>query len=172
MPDSRRNSYQVSEVSWESQSETISVGSPWYFQTSRAKPTARSAAVLFPLSRGRKCVIFMNQSITTHNWLHPSERGSSVMKSNAMDCHGVYGSSKGKERPYSWYLTVFFLWHSGQLRTKSVILSFIFGHQKFRRICLIVLSWPMCPVIFVSCSDSRIIFLRFPSSGIQSTPLR
>ena len=172
MPDSHRNSCQVSEVNRESRSETMSKSSLWYYQTSRVKKTARSAAVLVSFLRGRKCAIFVNRSITTHNWSHPSESGSSVMKSIAMDCQGAYSSSREEESPYGWCRAALFFWHSGQLRTKSIILSFIFGQQKFRRMSLIVLSWPMCPVIFVSCSDSRIIFVRFPSSGIQSIPLQ
>jgi len=172
MPDSHRNSCHISEVKRESQSEMMYEGSPWCFQTSRAKMTARSAAIFFSSLRGRKCAIFVNRSITTHNWLHPSESGSSVMKSIALDCQGAYGSSRGEESPYGWCRAALFFWHSGQLRTKSIILSFIFGHQKLRRISSIVLSWPIWPAIFGSCSDPRIKFLRLPSSGIQSIPFR
>ena len=89
MPDSRRNSFQVSKVKWESRSEMISVGSPFYFQTSLAKVIARSAAIFLCFLSGRKCTIFVNRSMTTHNWSHSSERGSCVMKSIAIDCHGV-----------------------------------------------------------------------------------
>jgi len=138
MPDSRRNSCQVSEVNRESRSETMSDGSPWYFKTSRAKKTARSAAVLVSILRGRKCAIFVNWSITTHNWSHPSQSGSSVMKSIAMDCQGAYSSSREEESPYGWCRAALFLWHSGQLRMKSIILSFIFDHQKFYQMSLIV----------------------------------
>jgi len=60
-----------------------------------------SCRLLF-LLRGRKCAMFVNRSITTHNWLHPSESGSSVMASIPMDCHGAYGSSRGEESPYVW----------------------------------------------------------------------
>jgi len=158
MPDSRRNSCHVSEVNCESRSQTMFEGSPWCFQISRAKVTARSAATFFSFPRGRKYTIFVNRSITTHNWSHPSKRGSSVMKSIAMDCHGAYGSSRGEESPYGWCRTAMFFWHSGQLQTKSIILSFILGHQKLHCISSIVLSWPMWPAIFVLCSDPRIKF--------------
>jgi len=42
-------------------------------------------------------------------------------------------------------------------QTKSMIRSFIFGHQKFHHTSSIILSCPMCPAIFVSCSDSNIL---------------
>jgi len=128
MPNSCRNSCQVSDVNREPQSETMSKSSPWYFQTSQAKKTARSAAVLVSFLRGRKCAIFVNWSITTQNWSHPSESLSSVMKSIAMDFQGVYSSSREEESPYGWCQAALFFWHSGQLWTKSIILSFIFGH--------------------------------------------
>jgi len=76
MPDSHRNSFHVSEVNCESRSDAMSEGSLWCFQTCQAKMTARSAAIFFSFSRGRKCAIFVNRSITTHNWSHPSETAS------------------------------------------------------------------------------------------------
>jgi len=52
--------------------------------------------VVFSLS-GMKCAILVNWSMITHSWLHSSERGSSVMKSIAIDCQGAYGSSSGED---------------------------------------------------------------------------
>jgi len=99
MPESCKNSFQTSDMNLESRSETMSVGSPWYFHTSLAKMTARSVAV-FPSSlRGRKCAILVNLSMTTHNWLLSSNVGSSVMKSIAIDCQGAYGNSSGEDSP-------------------------------------------------------------------------
>jgi len=94
------------------------------------------------------------------------------MKSTAIDYQGAYGSSRGEEGMYSWCQAALFFWHSGQLRTKSTILSFIFGHQKLRRISSIILFWPMWLATFRWCSDLRIKFLRLPSSRIQSTPFQ
>jgi len=98
--------------------------------------------------------------------------GSSVMKSIAIDCHGAYGNSKGEDSPYGWCRAALFFWHFGQLRTKSIIRSSIFGHQKFRQISSIVLSWPICPATFVSCSDSRMTWISSLSFGTQSIIFR
>jgi len=89
MPESRRNSFHTSEVKRESRSDTISDGSPWCHQISRAKILERSLAVLPSFRRGRKCAILVNRSMTTQSWSHPSEIGKSVMKSMAIDCHGA-----------------------------------------------------------------------------------
>ena len=79
-----KNSLHVSDVKLASQSDTMSVGSPWYFHTSLAKILARTAAV-FSRS-GIKCAILVNRSMITHSWSHPSHMGSSMMKSIAIDC--------------------------------------------------------------------------------------
>jgi len=76
------------------------------------------------------------------------------MKCIAIDCHGAYGSSSVDARPYGGCREALFCWHFGPLLTKSMILSFIFGHQKFCQINSMVLSCPICPATFVSCSDS------------------
>ena len=164
MPESCRNSFHTSDVNRESLSDTMSAGRPWCYHTSWAKMIARSAAIF---SRSRmKYAILVNRSMITHSWLYPSEIGSSVMKSIAIDCHGAYGSSSREDSPYGWCWAALFCWHSGQLQTKSMIRLFIFSHQRFRRISSMVLSWPMCPATLVSCSDSRILCTS--SFGTQS----
>ena len=89
IPEYRKNSCYTSEVNRESRSDTISVGSPWYFQISFANVTTRSAAVFPFFLRGMKCAIFVKRSMTTHNWTCSSDRGNSIMKSIATDCHGA-----------------------------------------------------------------------------------
>ena len=168
MSNSCRNSFHTSDVNLESRSDPISVGRPWNFHTSLAKAIAKSGAVLQVFGNGMKCAILVNRSTTTQSWSHSSDSSSSVMKSIAIDCHGAYGSSKGEVSPYGRWWTSLFCWHSGQLLTKSVIRSFIFGHQKFLRTSSIVLSWPMCPSTLVSCSD-RSIWSISPS-GTHSMP--
>jgi len=155
MPEICRNSFHTLDVNRESLSDTMSAGRPWCFHISRAKMTARSA-VVFSRS-GLKCAILVNRTMITHSWSHPFEIGSSVMNSIAIDYHGAYGNSSGEDSSYGWCRDALFCWHSGQLLMKSMIRSFIFGHQKFHRISSMVLSWPMCPATFVSCSDSRIL---------------
>ena len=99
---SRRNSFQVSEVNHESRSETMLGGSPWCHYISRANTTAKSAAVFLFSGSGRKWAIFVNLSMMTHSWSYPTDFGSSVMKSIAIDCHRVYGNFKGKDSLYGW----------------------------------------------------------------------
>jgi len=65
----------------------MSVGSPWNLQISQANIFDKSAAVFS--FNGMKCAILVNLSMTTHNWSQPSDTGSSVMKSIAMDCQGA-----------------------------------------------------------------------------------
>ena len=96
----RVTSFQISEVKRESLSDTISVGRPWNFYISRANITAKSDAVFPSFRSGRKCAILVNRSMTTQSWSHPSDSGSSVMKSMAIDCQGAYGSSSGEDSPY------------------------------------------------------------------------
>jgi len=97
IPDILRNSFHTSKVNRESLSDTMLAGSPWCLHTSRAKMIAKSA-VVFSLN-GMKCDILVNQSMITHSWLYPSDTGSSVMKSIAMDCYDTYGSSSGEDSP-------------------------------------------------------------------------
>jgi len=164
MPHSRRNSFHTPDVNLESRSDMTSVGRPWCFHTSWVKIAARSAAV-FSRS-GMKCAILVKRSITTQSWSHPSDRGSSVMKSIAIDCQGTYGSSSGDDSPYGWCRTALFCWHSGQLLAKSMIHLFIPGHQKFRWMSSMVLSCPMYPAILVLYSDSMVCCTNF--LGTQS----
>ena len=106
IPRSRSSSFQVSDVNHESLSDTMSMDSPWKRHTSLANVLARSAAV-FSFS-GRKCAIFVNRSMITQSWSHPSDVGRSVMKSIAIDCQGAYGSSSGEDNPYGWCLEALF----------------------------------------------------------------
>jgi len=92
-----RNSFHGSKVIRESRSDTMSVGNPWNFHTSRVNIFARSDAVF--TRSGMKCAILVNWSMTTHSWLRPSEGGKLVIKSIAIDCHGAYGSSNGEDSP-------------------------------------------------------------------------
>jgi len=87
MLDNRRNSFQVTDVNLQSQSDTMSVGRPWCFHISLAKMTATSAVVFS--HRGIKCAILINRSMTTQSWSNPSDFGSSVTKSIVIDFHGA-----------------------------------------------------------------------------------
>ena len=114
IPVTARKSFQVLDVNLESRSDTISRGRPWRLQISRANICARSSAFfLFP-SSGMKWDIFKNRTITTHNSVQSFDRGRLVMKSMAIDCHGVYGSSRGERRPYLLWRRDLSLWQSGQ----------------------------------------------------------
>jgi len=44
------------------------------------------------------CAILVNRSMITQSWSQPSESSNSVMKSIAIDCQGVYGSSSSEIR--------------------------------------------------------------------------
>ena len=97
--ESRTNSFHTADVNRESLSDTMSAGSPWCFHTSLTKMIARSVAVFPLVFNGMKCAILVNRSMITHSWSYPSETGSSVMKSIAIDCYGTYGSSSGEDSP-------------------------------------------------------------------------
>jgi len=75
-------------------------GEALHLHISRANTTAKSAAVFPSFRSGRKCAILVNRSMTTQSWSHPSDSGSSLMKSMAIDCQGAYGSSSGEDSPY------------------------------------------------------------------------
>jgi len=87
-------------VNWESQSDTISVGSVCCFHTSRANMIARSGAIVFSFSSRMKCAILVNRSMITQSWLQFIDSGSSTIKSIAINCHGAYGSSSMEDSPY------------------------------------------------------------------------
>ena len=104
-----RNSFQLDDVNLESRSDMMSRGSPCNLHISLVNLRARSAAVLAFSFRGMKWAIFVKRSITTHSSVQPFDRGRSVMKSMAIDCHGAYGNSRGDRRPYClWRLALFF----------------------------------------------------------------
>ena len=141
----------------ESRSDTMSRGSPCNLHISLANLRARSAAVLAFSFKGMKWAIFVNRSITTHSSVQPFDKGRSVMKSMAIDCHGAYCNSRGDRRPYCLWRLALFFWQSGQDLTYSSISLIMLGHQKFGRMSSVVLSMPKCPAIWESCSDWRIL---------------
>ena len=108
-----RNSFQIEDVNLESRSDTMSRGSPCSLHISLANLRARSAAVLVFSFRGMKWAILVNRSITTHSSVQPFDKGKSVMKSMAIDCHGAYGNSRGDRRPYCLWRLALFFWQSG-----------------------------------------------------------
>ena len=99
IPMTLRNSFQVVDVNLESRSDTMSRGRPCNFHISFAKILARSAAVFALSCRGKKWAIFENRSIITHSSVQPFDKGKSVKKSMAIDCHGAYGNSRGDRSP-------------------------------------------------------------------------
>ena len=113
IPITDRKSFQVLDVNLESRSDTMSRGRPCRSQMSHAKIRARSSAFYLSISRGMKGAIFENRSITTHNSVKLFDRGRSVMKSMAIDCHGVYESSRGERSPYLLWCQDLSLWQSG-----------------------------------------------------------
>ena len=110
-----RNSFQVDDVNLESRSETMSRCSPCSLHISLANLRARSAAVLAFSFRGMKWAIIVNRSTTTHSSEQPFDKGKSVMKSMAIDCHGAYGNSRGDRRLYYLWRLALFFWQSGRI---------------------------------------------------------
>ena len=159
IPVTDRKSFQVWDVNLESWSDTMSRGRPCRRHISRAKIRARSSAFFLSCSRGMKWAIFENQSITTHNSVQLFDRDRSVMKSMAIDCHGVYGSSRGYRSPYLLWCRDLSLWQSGHTWMYPSMSESIPGHQKFRRTSSMVLSCLKCPATLLSCSDSSIVLI-------------
>ena len=87
-----------------------------------------------------KWAIFDHRSITTHNSVQLFDRGRSVMKCMAIDCHGAYGSSRGDRSPYLLWRRDLSLWLSEHACIYFSIWESIPGHQKFRQINSMVLS--------------------------------
>ena len=52
------------------------------------------------LVHGRKWAILVYRSSTVKIALNPLETERSVMKSRAMDCHGLLGTGNGSDKPY------------------------------------------------------------------------
>ena len=157
IPVTERKSFQVLDVNLESRSDTMTQGRPLRRQISRVNIRVRSSAVFLSSSNGIKWAIFENQSITTHSSVQPFDRGRSVMKSMAIDCHGGFGSSRGESSPYLLWRWDLSRWQSEHTSIYSVMSVSIVGYQKFRLTRSIVFSCPKYPVTLLSCSNSRIV---------------
>ena len=152
-----RKSFQVLDVNLESRSDTISRGRRWRCQITHANIRARSVAVFLPSSSGMKWAIFENRSITTHSTVQPFDRGRSVMKSIAIDCHKEYGRSSRERSTYLLWRQDLSRCQSGHAWIYSVMSVSIPGHQKFRLTSSSVFSCLKCTATLLSCLDSRMV---------------
>jgi hypothetical protein len=106
--------FQHPNVNHESLAEIISEGNPCNLQIPFAKITLRSGHIFQFFFSAIKWLIMEYWSITTHNWSQPSLNRRSVIKSITIECDETYASSRDCKRPYDWYVTNVFLWHSIQ----------------------------------------------------------
>ena len=112
IPVTDRKSFQILDVNLESRFDKMSQGRLCSRQISHVKICLRSLTFFLSTSRGMKCAIFQNWSMTTHNSVQLFNRGWSVLTSIAIDCQSAYGSLRENRSPYYFWHWDLSLWWS------------------------------------------------------------
>src|ERR1700710_875305 len=109
--------------------------------------------------------------MTTRIASYPSDSGRSVMKSMAIDFHGLSGASLGCNRPYGACRTTFVRWQVSQFLTYCLIVSLMPGQKYHLLTSSVVFAVPPCPADMLSWFLLIMSVRSFSSSGIQIFPL-
>ena len=123
-------------------------------------------------SHGSKITPFPRRSVVTMMFLHPSDSGSSTIKSIESSCQQRSGMGRGFRSPCRRLLHIAFAPQLSQFRTKRRTSSAQFGQKNWRASRAYMLSRPGCPVSAESCISCRILVRSGSESGTQRLSLK